>query len=149
LDWLFSLEAVMDRKLLRGIPSPTADQSFWLGRALEAREEARLEDDATQPRHSIRRQLDLQVLVNHGLTYSVPWHVRDLSLTGAFVEMDAAQLPESSYVEFVLRYRYQGRPIEHRIPATVTRVAAEGVALTFGHYDDQAYTDLTNLLYAK
>lgn len=142
----------MERKLAGGrveagyVQSGTPEQTFWLGRTLEARR-----DDVVvpEPRDSIRRPLNLEVLVNHGLTYSTPWHVRDLSLTGAFVEMDASDLPEGSYVEVVLRYRYKGRPKEHRVPATVTRLEERGMALTFGDYGDDTYTDLANLLYAR
>ena len=120
-------------------------QSFWLGRTFETETGT---PALPEPRHSVRRALHLEVLVNHGLTYSLPWHVRDFSLTGVFVEMDTAELPEGSYVEMVVRYRYKGKSIEHRLPATVTRVEPRGMALTFGHYDDETYTDLTNLLYA-
>ena len=136
----------MDRKFggyQKGSTLP--QQSFWLGRTFEADTEA---PQLPEPRHSVRRSLNLEVLVNHGLTYSAPLHVRDFSLTGAYVEMDTAELPEGSYVEMVVRYRYKGRTIEQRLPATVTRVEPRGMALTFGHYDDVTYTDLTNLLYA-
>ena len=134
----------MDRKFIgKGSPSETLDQTFWLGRTLDAPDAA-----VPVPRHSLRRQFHLEVVVNHGLAYSVPWHVRDLSLTGAFVEMDATHLPEGSYVEVVLRYRYEDRPMENRLPATVLRVEERGMALTFGWYDDETYTDLANLLYA-
>ncbi len=140
----------MDRKLIgHRIPVSIEDQTFWLGRALEAQQSAPTEEPSMpEPRHSVRRPYGLEALVNHGMTYSTPWRVRDLSLTGAFVEMDPLQLPEGSDVEFVLRYRYQGKSFEHRMPATVTRVHPDGVGLTFGQYDDDTYTQLTNLLYA-
>jgi hypothetical protein len=136
----------MDKKLIGNSAAAIPEQSFWLGRALEAQQEARAEDPA--PRDSVRRPLNLEVLVNHGLDYSTPWQVRDLSLTGAFVEMDTSHLPEGSYVEVVLRYRYQGKSFELRLPATVTRLEHRGMGLTFGQYDDETYTCLTNLLYA-
>jgi hypothetical protein len=140
----------MDRKFLsHRAPVGAADQAFWLGRALEAREQERIRDvPVPAPRHSVRRPFGVEALVNHGLSYSTPWRVRDLSLTGAFVEMDATQLPQGENVEFVLRYRYKNQSVEHRIPATVMRAAPDGVALTFGRYDDQTYTDLANLLFA-
>ncbi len=129
----------MDKKFsAQGLPVVDAEQMFWLGRAQEAPE----------PRDSIRRPFGLKALVNHGLTYSTPWRVRDLSMTGAFVEMDVTQLPEGAYVELVLRYRYEGKSVEHRLPAIVTRIEDKGAGLTFGRYDDQTYTDLVKLLYA-
>ena len=140
----------MDRKILsHRVPVAIADQAFWLGRALEAREDERMRDaPVPEPRDSVRRPFGIEALINHGQSYSTPWRVRDLSLTGAFVEMDATQLPQGEHVEFVLRYRYKNKSLENRIPATVTRTAPDGAALTFGHYDDQTYTDLANLLYA-
>jgi hypothetical protein len=140
----------MDRKFSgNGMQSGAPEQTFWLGRALEARQEERAEAPAQPlPREGVRRQLNLEVLVNHGLDYSTPWQVHDLSLTGAFVVMDAPHLPEGSYVEVVLRYRYKGTTYELRLPATVTRLEERGMALTFGRYDDATYTCLTNLLYA-
>ncbi len=125
------------------MPAATADQDFWLGRAVEARAESAV----VEPRHSLRRALGLRALVNHGMTYSTPWRVRDLSMNGAFVEMRSEQLPQGEYVELVLRYRYKDEPVELRLPATVTRVQDDGLGLTFGRYDDQAYTYLANLLY--
>lgn len=99
----------MDRKFLsHRAPGAVADQAFWLGRAVEARQEERIRDaPVPAPRDSVRRPFGIEALVNHGLSYSTPWRVRDLSLTGAFVEMDATQLPQGAYVEFVLRYRYK------------------------------------------
>jgi hypothetical protein len=133
----------MDRKSLPPGLSPNggADQPFWLHRASTARTAAR-------GRHSLRRPLNLNVLVNHGLTYSIPWQVRDLSLDGAYVEIEDGPLPEASYLEVVLRYFYKDRQMELRLPATVARIDGRGMALRFGYYDDQTYTDLANLLYA-
>lgn len=140
----------MDRKLLsRGASAEGADQAFWLGRALEARAAERTRDaPVPEPRHNVRRSFGIEALVNQGMSYSTPWRVRDLSLTGAFLEMDAAQLPQGTYVEIVFRYRYQKQSFEHRIPGTVTRTAPDGIAVAFGRYDDQTYTDLANLLFA-
>jgi len=45
-------------------------------------------------------------------------------------------------------YPGKGEAVELRLPAIVTRIQGDGLALTFGRYDDQAYTDLANLLYA-
>jgi hypothetical protein len=122
-------------------PSGAIDQPFWLHRATSARTTAR-------GRHSLRRNLNLDVVVNHGMTYSIPWQVRDLSLDGAFVEIESGPLPEASYLEVVVRYDYKDRKVELRLPATVARIEGRGMALRFGYYDDQAYTDLANLLYA-
>lgn len=140
----------MDRKFIGGGSNAgMPEQTFWLGRVVEARQEPGAEQGLkAEPRHSIRRPVNLDVLINHGLSFSVPSHVRNLSLTGALIEMDTASLPDGSYVEVVLRYRHRDEPVELRLPATVARIVAGGVALTFGSYDDDSYTHLANLLYA-
>jgi hypothetical protein len=124
------------------------DTSFWHLRAVEERVAHTTEPSDPVPRRSVRRALNLQVLVNFGATYSEPSQARDLSLSGAFLAMDARHLVQGAYVEVVLRYRYKETSMEQRIPATVTRLESNGVGVTFGNYDDQTYTDLTNLLYA-
>jgi hypothetical protein len=121
---------------------------LWLHQG--ARE--RYASDAQTLRHparaSVRRNPDLRALINDGLTYSAAWPVRDLSMTGAFIEMVASDLREGWIVEFVLQVDLPGRRAEHRFPAKIARISPDGVAVEFGHYDDAAYTDLANLLYA-
>ena len=130
----------MNRKSSLLTPVGISDQPFWLRRPPAT-------DDGISGRASPRRSPNLQVLVNHGLTYSIPSQVRDLSLDGAFIEMNTDPFPESSYLEVVLRYHYKGRNVELRLPAVVARVEGRGMAVRFGGYDDQTYTDLANLLY--
>ena len=130
----------MDRKSLSP-ESSAATEQLWISRTTSAADK--------EPRHSLRRQTRLDILVNYGMTYSVPWQVRDLSMDGAFIEIENGPLPETTYMEIVLRYSYKERNIELRIPATVARVVGQGMALKFGYYDDQTYTDLANLLYAQ
>ncbi|GEM_PF-2200885 len=140
----------MNRKFAGGGARPDVPQeSFWLNRAAQA-QSARTEEAqvAPEPRHSLRCSLGLEVLVNFGLTYSAAWCVRDFSMTGVFIKMEAAQLQKGTGVEVVLRYRHNDTWIEQRLAATVTRIEPDGAALTFGRYDDQTYTDLANLLYA-
>jgi hypothetical protein len=139
----------MDKKQ-QGMPVPVEQaQSFWLGRVWEARQADGTRNVVpTEARQTLRRRSGSDVLINHGLSYSIPWQVRDLSLQGAFVEADSGQLPAGSTVEVVMRYHYKDQDVEVRLPATVTRVDARGMALKFGRYDNQTYTDLTNLLFA-
>lgn len=101
-----------------------------------------------QPRLSPRRRAALEAVVNYSMTYSEPWRIRELSLSGVFIERTGGRnLPLGAQVEFVLRYRYKGEPVELRMPARVVRLAKDGAALAFGRYDDETYTRLVNLLY--
>lgn len=102
-----------------------------------------------EARRSLRRRIPMHVVINYGMSYSEAQPVRDLSMNGVFVDMAASELYEGRFVEVVLRYPYKGRRVEHRLPARVRRVSPEGVALRFGPYDDDTYTDLVNLLYAQ
>ena len=143
----------MEKKIATSASAPTGNPAgIWLrGAGARPESSAPAGTDRTDgdfaPR-DLRKKIPYVALINYGLTYSMPWHVHDLSPSGALVEMDATDLKEGAYVEFVLRFHYKGRSIEHRIPARVMRISTAGVALKFGEYPDAAYTDLVNLLYA-
>lgn len=151
----------MDKKINKGSATGSATiaggpADHWMRRVAYEKQyrSATAPADATPRRSDLsdraepRKTTPFTALVNYGLTYSVPWHVRDLSPTGAFVEMNASDVPQGSFVEFVLRFPYKDHHVEHRLPAKVVRVEPNGVALEFGEYDDAAYTDIVNLLYA-
>ena len=103
---------------------------------------------ARAARDGMRRPLLLTALINFGLHYSQRWPVRDLSTSGAYVEMPGRGLKAGMNIEFVLRATHDHRVQELRIPASVVRVDDAGAALSFGGYDDSAYTALVNLLYS-
>ncbi len=122
----------------------------WIYQDRRAGTPARSVNPAAQRRGyrtSLRKQIPFETLVNCRMTYSVPWHVINLGLGGALVNMDRAKLHVGSAFEFELRFIHRGRRIEHRIPARVVRIESRGVALQFDDYDDATYTDLTNFLY--
>ncbi|MHB8345715.1 MAG: PilZ domain-containing protein [Acidiferrobacterales bacterium] len=148
----------MDRKITRGKPPATSlSDAVWIGRALSQSSEQAwlpkppLRDHSKDPhlRTSLRAELAYEVIINHGMIISCPGRVRDMSMSGAFVEMDVGDLQEGVAVEFVLRCYYKGERVELRISALATRLQEDGVALNFGRYDDDTYTQLINLLYAR
>jgi hypothetical protein len=102
----------------------------------------------TKYRAAVRTEIPIQVLINYDFNYSQVKEVRDLSTEGAFVTTSNREIPEGARVEAVLRYRAKGKTLEHRLPADVVRVDHDGVALKFGRYDDDTYTELVNLIYA-
>jgi hypothetical protein len=104
--------------------------------------------NATRQRVSIRKPIPCNILVRVGPSYIIARKVHDISLVGAFVEMDTTDLAEGGIVELVIGFAYNQRPIEHQISAEVVRVEAEGAGFRFCTYDDRTYTDLVNLLYA-
>lgn len=101
-----------------------------------------------EQRHSIRRKISFNIVVNHDLAYSERWKVRDLSLSGARLEA-ASGLSPGTPVEAVLMLKAHDEYGLHRVPADVVRVDRDGVALRFRRYDDRTYTALVNLLYSS
>ncbi len=148
----------MDRKITRGRrPATALSDAVWIGRALPQSSEQTwppkppVRDHSKDPhlRTSLRTELPYEVIINYGMTISCAGRVRDMSMSGAFVEMDVGDLQEGAAVEFVLKCFYKGERMEHRLPATATRIQQNGVALKFGRYDDETYTQLVNLLYVR
>ena len=88
------------------------------------------------------------ILVKTGSSYVIARKIHDISLVGAFVEMDTTGLTAGSLVELVIGFAYNQRQIEHQISAEVVRIEAEGVGFRFCAYGNRTYTDLVNLLYA-
>lgn len=103
---------------------------------------------ARKAREGVRRQPPMTALINYGLHYSQRWPIRDLSPTGAYVEMPGRSLKAGAMVEFVLRLQRHEQSLDLRLPARVVRVDEAGAALSFGGYDDPTYTELVKLLYS-
>lgn len=103
----------------------------------------------TERRHSIRKKISLNILINHGLDYSKRGKVRDLSLSGARLEVERKGLSPGTPVEAVLTLREHDEYDLYRVPADVVRADRDGVALRFRRHDDQTYTALVNLLYSS
>jgi PilZ domain len=100
-------------------------------------------------RTSIRKRTSVNVLINYDLAYSKHWKLRDLSLNGALVEADQADLPLGAPVEAVLTLKGRREHDLFRLPADVVRIERNRVALKFHDYDSLAYTALVNFLYAS
>jgi hypothetical protein len=105
-------------------------------------------DSTLRKRVSIRKSMPCNILVRIGSSYVIARKIHDISLVGAFVEMDTTGLVEGDLVEVVIGFAYIQRQIEHQIAAEVVRVETEGVGFRFCTYGNRTYTDLVNLLYA-
>jgi hypothetical protein len=99
-------------------------------------------------RVSIRKPMPCTILVKAGSSYIIARKVHDISLVGAFVEMDTTGLVERDLIEVFMGFSYKQHQIEHQIQAEVVRVETEGVGFRFCTYSNRTYTDLVNLLYA-
>lgn len=137
----------MDRK--RPAPSganSSARADIWLTRS--AFQKAPVETSLHQ-RGSIRKAPPCDIFVKSGKSYVIAKKIHDLSVDGVYVEIDPIGMLEGDRAEVMIGFNYQGRQIEHLIPAEVVRIQPEGVGLKFGRYSDRTYTDLVNLLYTK
>lgn len=131
-DRFWSRLAPQDGRLVSGIQAKTGGMTYPM-----------CEQDK-----SARKKVPFDVLVDYCMTYSVPWHIMELGMEGALVHMDTVGLQVGASTEFVLRFKYNRQPVEHRIPAVVERINARGVALRFGQYDEATRDDLARLLFA-
>ena len=146
----------MEKKpAIRGVQG-AGQSDIWLSHAVRESIQPGLQDTSTpspahaslRERESIRRAIPCSMLVNFGTTYAIASNVLDISLTGTYLDLDAAGAQLGDAVEVVISFAYQDKQIEHRLPATIVRLKPKGVGLKFDAYDNQTYTDLVNLLYA-
>jgi PilZ domain len=120
----------------------------WLTRAVA--DATRDDHDASsRQRVSIRKSIPCNMLVRVGSSYVIARRIHDISLVGAFVDMDTAGLAVGDLVEVVIGFVYNQRQIEHQISAEVVRVETDGAGFRFCTYCNRTYTDLVNLLYAQ
>lgn len=104
-------------------------------------------------------QIDARVTLPASVTYIAAiddgqrrhavWSIRNMSLSGVFLDMDVNQIQEASAVDFLLSYKHQDRAYDYRIPAKVVRTQLNGLALCFNYRDAVAYyNSLVSLLYS-
>lgn len=137
----------MDRKRLTQHQTPeNLRGDIWLTRSAFQRPVA---DTSLHQRGSIRKALACDIFIKSGTSYIIAKKIHDLSVDGVFIEIDTAGLIEGDRAEVLISFAYQGRQIEHLIPAEVVRIQLQGVGLKFAQYSDQTYTDLVNLLYTQ
>jgi len=136
---------------------PTTGSSFW---ARQATRDMLAQDTkvATQPgqgvrpprqRIGIRKAVPCSILVKTGSSYVLARKIHDISLVGAYLEMDSASLVPGDIVDIVIDFDFGQHQVEHQITAEITRVEDQGVGLKFNAYGNRTYTDLVNLLYAN
>lgn len=147
----------MDKKRITGPGQQGAvDANFWLGQGSRDRFAA-TEAPQPGPEHRLpRRRVGIRkeavpcsILVRTGSSYILARKIHDISLVGAYVEMDPAGLVAGQAVDIVIELSHHDHRAEHQISAEISRVDDNGVGLRFGSYGDRTYTDLVNFLYAQ
>ncbi len=98
-------------------------------------------------RLDLRRVTDVKVFANDGVQLK-KCRLRDISVSGAFIETKEFPLAKGAEVELVLRVRREGRLTHFRLPAKVIRVTPDGAALAFVDLDEmlrQIVFDIVNV----
>lgn len=72
--------------------------------------------------------------------------LRDLSLSGAFLEVGWGALTRDTQVDVVLTINSTRDPKVHHLPAQVARVSTEGTAVRFRSLDRLTYDALSHML---
>lgn len=99
----------------------------------------------TERRKSRRLPVALDVVLNHR-AQTVICTMRDLSLSGAFIDADCDLLPYAGIVEvgFSLPAGSGSNPV--RVPATIQRTSESGAALRFADIGRDAYFGLVDFV---
>lgn len=134
---------------------PLAADQFWLAslayqHVASPDEGARLDpDQSLNTRVSLPADVLYKAVIDDGSSQHSVWKIRDMSMTGVYVEMDVSHLREGAVVELLMRYNFRDRMIDHRLPAKVVRIQLNGAGLRLSHVDPQAFRDLLALLYRQ
>lgn len=99
-------------------------------------------------RQSPRHPASLNAQIAIASSGAFPVTIQNISASGALVHAAGVTLDVGAMVELVLPYRRKGSSFELRIPATVVRREQDKVALRFGRYDSDLYTELIELIYS-
>lgn len=98
-------------------------------------------------RISPRKELPCSLLLNTGSSFTIARAIHDISLVGAYVEIDPTGLAPGAIVELVMEFNTGRRNTTLQLSAEIVRIDGDGVALRFCSYGDRTYTELVNLLY--
>ncbi len=94
-----------------------------------------------------RRVTDVMVFVSHG-SEKRKCRLRDISVSGAFIEIENFALAKGTKVDLVLRILREEKTTACPLPAEVVRVQKDGAALMFGDLDQHAENILVNIVFA-
>ena len=96
-----------------------------------------------------RRQVALEVMLEHSRLGLRRYQTRDVSLDGVFIEADDIPLRRNAVVDLVLKIRTDGKTRHHRLQARLAPVKNRGARFIFRSLDETTYTALIDLLYGS
>jgi hypothetical protein len=102
---------------------------------------------ANERRNNSRMPMAIDAVVNHHAC-AVICTIKDISVTGAFLEAPPDDLPYSGgQVELALTVTSKGQPKSYRLPAIIRRVTDSGVGVSFNDVNREAYFGLVDLVF--
>jgi hypothetical protein len=102
---------------------------------------------ANERRNNSRMPIELDAVLNYQAS-AVICTIRDLSVTGAFIEGAPEDLPFSGQkVELALTLNSKGQPKSFRLPAVIRRVTDSGVGVSFSDIDQETYFSLVDVVF--
>ncbi len=102
---------------------------------------------ANERRNNSRMPIELDAVLNYQAS-AVICTVRDLSVTGAFIEAAPEDLPFSGQkVELSLTLSSKGQPKSFRLPAVIRRVTDNGAGVSFSNIDQETYFSLVDVVF--
>jgi len=105
-------------------------------------------DDSKERRTNQRHLLTQEAMVSQGLHFRL-CNIRDMSLTGAFLELGWGVLTRNTPVEVTLSLNSSPKAHIYRLSGEVARVSKEGTAVRFHSIDDKTRQDLSGLLRSR
>ena len=101
-----------------------------------------------EKRWSIRKAIQLDVVLHHDTAGAIKCRTRDISLEGMFIETDSKTLPidEPVYLDFILQ---EGDNKLHHIRAKVIRTTENGMGVMFREFNPRISHFLRDAQYSN
>lgn len=103
-------------------------------------------DVAMEKRWAARRDVQISVDLKCKDVEVVNCQTRDVSLSGAFVEVHRVQPPINTAVNLVFRMGESGQSTHYKVQAKVARATGDGVGVMFEELDVSSFRSLREVL---
>ena len=100
-------------------------------------------------RWSVRKPVDMDVLVYHGGFPGTELRARNIGMEGMFIETGALALAKNSVLDVEFTLELAGRSQRYRMPSFVRHVSDVGVGIMFRKFNQELFQALHRLLYSS
>jgi hypothetical protein len=108
--------------------------------------EGAVTDKGRERRINPRTPVELDAVLNYD-SRAVICTVRDISVSGAFLETDTSELPFKESVELSVNLPTEKGMRSHRVPILIRRRSDNGAGVAFGELDKDAYYNLLEFVF--